>query len=600
MRVPVLALLLSWPLESDSRLWPSRETTCAFCLPQNVQRNQRYGRSALSSANKRAKDKGKQEEKDDSEDGFSTWVQGISSRWPLYPPSPKEEEALVGSTTQNRKDSPRSGFIPIPLANLINVEALLMLNGEETMESKTTELADLYATTTRGAGEDESSTTWTVNNATLQSFAKNETTPTTTNGTSITPLSILPYLEEIANWEQLVENIRKSVAGAANTSSTAATSIIGGTTDALLRQATSRIEYLVGEASTAISPLAVQDLFQRAGRALSTQQRQQAPVDFVKVATTLAREQGLDVREAAERARQTTEYTTNLVKLANGVLQNGYAPPNIGQSKKLVTNETTQEVSLFAEFPSAKMLQSPSTVQKAAELGSLCGAIYEETIPRTLGLGHSIVANGTTEDVNWMVTDCVANENEYQESDNDQSTAEPILVRTIIIRGYDASDDSVDREDLLNRICTATPEPLSNGVLVHGGLMEIARAIYDDIVQYIDLTPPDHRIVLTGHSVGGSISLLLLLLLVEDRGVDFVRDKVLRVYTFGSPPVTCIPRGFYDGEVEEHLRSIGGVREVNPERELYKCDVLKAFGLPCSTVYGFVQPWVSLVVLAML
>lgn len=202
MRVPVLALLVSWSLESEARQWLSRETTCAFCLPQNGQRNRRYRGSALGSANKHAKDKGKQDEKDDSEDDFSTWVQGLSSRWPLYPPKPNGKEALAGSKTQNQKDSARSGFIPIPLANLINVEALLMLSGEETMESNTTELADLYATTTRGAVEDASSTTWTVNNATLQSFATNETTPTTTNGTTITPLSILPYLEEIANWEQ--------------------------------------------------------------------------------------------------------------------------------------------------------------------------------------------------------------------------------------------------------------------------------------------------------------------------------------------------------------------------------------------------------------
>lgn len=75
--------------------------------------------------------------------------------------------------------------------------------------------------------------------------------------------------------------------------------------------------------------------------------------------------------------------------------------------------------------------------------------------------------------------------------------------------------------------------------------------------------------------------------------VDYVRDKIIRVFTFGSPPITTVPHGFYDGEVEEYLRSIGGLPESHPEMEPYKCDTLKAFGLPCSIVYGFVQPWVS-------
>ena len=78
--------------------------------------------------------------------------------------------------------------------------------------------------------------------------------------------------------------------------------------------------------------------------------------------------------------------------------------------------------------------------------------------------------------------------------------------------------------------------------------------------------------------------------------MDYVRDKILRVYTFGSPPVTTVPHDFYDDEVEEYLRSIGGLPESHPEMEPYKCDTLKAFGLSCSMVYGFVQPWVSVVI----
>ena len=456
----------------------------------------------------------------------------------------------------------RTGFtIPrtkLPLANLINVEALLMMNERDKIANSTV----LQLLATRGNNMNESSL----------SATSQQASPF---------LSILPYLEELANWEKLVRKLRQSMADVGYVGSTA----IGGTTDAIIKEATAQIEYLVS-ASSAISPSVVSDLFQRAGRALSSQDGS----DLNKTATRLAHEQGLNVSEAAERVRQTTEYTTSIVKLANDILQNGWTAGD--KVKKIVDDD---QKALFSDFKTAKaVLQSQykTIIAKAAELGTLCGAIYEETIPRTLGLGHSIVANGTSEDVTWMVTDCIANQDEYHESGDSE---QPALVRTIVIRGYDASDENVDREHLLNRICTATPEALSNGVLVHGGLLSLARSIYKDVKPFIDLTAPQHRLVLTGHSVGGSLAVLLLFLMVQDKdfGVQFVRDKVLRVYTFGAPPVTSMPHGFYDGEVEEYLRSINGLRESDPELEPYKCDTLKAFGLSCSMVYGFVQPWVS-------
>lgn len=81
---------------------------------------------------------------------------------------------------------------------------------------------------------------------------------------------------------------------------------------------------------------------------------------------------------------------------------------------------------------------------------------------------------------------------------------------------------------------------------------------------------------MTGHSVGGSISILLTLMLARDRGAEFVRDKVLRVFTFGSPPVLQL-----DPNVEVTGR----------EGESEGCKILDHFGLPASLVYGCVQPW---------
>jgi hypothetical protein len=543
-------LFLTLSCRSESRRFHSR--TFAFAPAQQWTRRKGTTESSLLLSLNLNGEKKPDKNKKDEEDDFPAWVQGLS-RWPLYPASSREEDVFLLSEERNRTGLAIPGA-KLPLANLINVEALLMSMNEKDMINDSEGL-ELFATR-----DDRNQS---AVNATVQQGGR---------------LSILPDLEELANWEKLANNLRRSMADAGY----AGSSSIGGTTDAIIKEATARIEYLVALSSKAISPTAVQDLFQRAGRALSSQDG----ADLVKVATRLAREQGLNVTEASERTRQTTEYTMSLVKLANGVLQNGFAPGD--KMKKTVDDD---QKALFSDFKTAKTvsaLQYRTTVAKAAELGSLSGAIYEETIPRTLGLGHSFVANGTSEDVTWMVTDCIANEDEYLESGNSR----PVLVRTITVRGYDASDENVDRELLLNRICTATPEKLKNGVSVHGGLLSLARSVYKDVKPFIDLTAPDHRLVLTGHSVGGSLSVLLLLLMVEDEGVQFVRDKVLRVYTFGSPPVASTPHDFFDGEVEVYLRSIDGLRESDPEMEQYKCDTLKAFGLSCSMVYGFVQPWV--------
>ena len=77
-------------------------------------------------------------------------------------------------------------------------------------------------------------------------------------------------------------------------------------------------------------------------------------------------------------------------------------------------------------------------------------------------------------------------------------------MRTITIRGFDASDEDVDREGLINRICAAKPDKVdvASGVLLHSGLRKIARAIYKDVKQYIDWTSPSDKIVLNGHSIG--------------------------------------------------------------------------------------------------
>ena len=68
---------------------------------------------------------------------------------------------------------------------------------------------------------------------------------------------------------------------------------------------------------------------------------------------------------------------------------------------------------------------------------------------------------------------------------------------------------------------------------------------------------------------------------------SFVREKVLRVFTFGSPPVVALKASRTVNKRNDSQSHTGCTSE---------CSVLIACGLPSSLVYGFVQPWVSVCV----
>jgi hypothetical protein len=499
----------------------------------------------------------------DDDTDFPIWVKGLR-QWPLYPAKSsllnevsEQEEELAREVLD---EPPVKRVTRIPLANLVNVEALLMASGDDVMEDQR-DLA-LFE---------------------INQYVSEK--PTSDSIAQTTPLSFISNLQEFGDWNNVVLNLRNSVA---NLTTETSSNALSAATESTFKEATARLEYLVSEVSTAISPQTVQSLILRAGKTLKLNEG--AANDLVAVAEKVALEQGLDVREAAERARETTKLTTNFVKMANDLLVSGYARKDTnGQT---VVADTSSRP-LFDDFESARLIAKcdyEASVVKASEMGILCGAIYEDTLQITGKLGHSIVANGTTENVAWMVTDSIGYNQNFTRIENSDDS--PFLVRTITIRGFDASDENVDREELLLDICTASPEAFGNGVLLHAGLLKLARKLYPDVVSYIDNAAPSHKVVITGHSVGGSLSVLLLLLLTQERGADFVNKKIARVYTFGSPPVATVgytpqldlENGSKDKMGKDSLQN-------NDTIHAYSGSALTRFGLPTSIVYGYVQPW---------
>jgi len=357
--------------------------------------------------------------------------------------------------------------------------------------------------------------------------------------------------------------------------------------------------------------------------------------DIVNAALKIAKESGVDinVQFAADRAREATEFAVGVTSTANMVLDVGYAYGSrsgaAGMSVRddnfnylaasaatqtagsvfspsgdgLVSEGKTAEAKahqppLFGDFVSAQRIEPheyENVVFQGAEMASLAGAIYEDAAARCNELGHSLVANGTTANVVWMVTDSVMDRERHEsvfchhddsvsDDDFEDASSGPAMVRTITIRGFDASDESVDREAVLNEICFATAEPMDDAtadrVVFHKGLLNIARQIYTDTKKYIDWASPRHKIVLNGHSVGGSLSVLMLLLIASERGADYARDRILRVYSHGSPPVATLANTTI-------AKSLANKKFHGAQR----CPILEAFDLPPSMIYGFMQPY---------
>jgi len=364
--------------------------------------------------------------------------------------------------------------------------------------------------------------------------------------------------------------------------------------ESTLKEAAEQIESLFNEASTSFSPEKMQELIRNGSQSLPLNQNAdvfKTILDVVMVAAeTMAKEQGIDLSEAAEQAQKTTKYTTEFLQAANDVLLAGYVDGGVNRGN--LTEVLNRELSLplAEEFEKSKPLltsyesaQSISdidyhqTVVIGARMSKLAGAIYQDTKTTIHKLGYAIVANGIVADTVWMITDSIGYEEDYNPTSQGTSEKKPILIRTATIRGFDASDDEVNKERLLNKICTA--DPISFGdkeqsIFVHNGLLKVAKELYAQILPFIDMAGPTHKIVFNGHSIGGSLSILLLLLLTDDRGSDFVIKKVLRVFTFGSPPIA-----FSSGFTE------------NMETDKKDCCILKSFGLPSKLVYGYIQPW---------
>ena len=447
----------------------------------------------------------KREDKTDaaknSNDSVEKSAAGEFSSWSNVLPKSRSDPTNIENSS-----NVRSSF---GLSKLINVEALLLASGKETFNDENDTNAKILLKEMMDQSETDDSTLNADQNSSL----------------------ILKNVEDELTLDALMQSVQKNFQEIVDSKTTFSPSFeFSMAAEMALREATSSIEEFMNEAASSVSPEKVQELIASASQTLAVNENadvfKMTMDKVVAMAESLARDQGVDVSEAAAQARATTKYTAEFVQVANGVLVSGYVRGDKGNAglAKEWNLPPSREIAkpLFHDFKSVEAIakdEFQSTVEKGAEMALLSGAIYQDTRKNTHDLGHAIVANGTTADVAWMVTDKI-DYNSYYDNSISDSDESPMLVRTITIRGFDASDESVDRENLLNQICDAAKVPLGNNldINVHKGLFGVAKEIYKDIIQYIDMAGPNHKIVLNGHSIGGSLAILILFLLTEERG----------------------------------------------------------------------------------
>ncbi|KAG6730261.1 hypothetical protein I3843_01G070200 [Carya illinoinensis] len=105
-------------------------------------------------------------------------------------------------------------------------------------------------------------------------------------------------------------------------------------------------------------------------------------------------------------------------------------------------------------------------------------------------------------------------------------------------------------------------------VLVHRGIYEAAKGIYEqfmpEIVEHLNKYGERAKLQFTGHSLGGSLSLLVTLMLLTRKVVN---SSTLRpVVTFGSPFVFCGGQNILDelGLDESHIHCVMMHRDIVP------------------------------------
>jgi hypothetical protein len=181
-------------------------------------------------------------------------------------------------------------------------------------------------------------------------------------------------------------------------------------------------------------------------------------------------------------------------------------------------------ISTFASSATSPLVSVASQLQNAAAAGQ-AGTVATLATVSAAVMSGKISPTGAAND-----RQCVSPTEWYVADDEEHH------LRYFVIQGSDNMDhwkvnltfDPVEFEDS------------SLGVKVHRGVYETAMILYDrflPLVQDHVASSPSAHIAFTGHSLGGSLATLLMMMYLK-RGV-LSAENLAPVYTFGAPAIFC-------------------------------------------------------------
>lgn len=186
----------------------------------------------------------------------------------------------------------------------------------------------------------------------------------------------------------------------------------------------------------------------------------------------------------------------------------------------------------LAEAAAATSAAAASSAAAVAPLASAATSLYTGSVSfLSSQLGYVRGPSGKTESVPAGLSANGGCPSEWFVCDDPKTH-----VRYFVIQGSDTVDHW--RVNL-----TFDPVPFEDpslGVKVHRGAYESAMHLYDKFLplihEHLD-SSPFAKVCLVGHSMGGSLATLLLLML-KNRGV-LTSSSIAPVYTFGAPAMLC-------------------------------------------------------------
>ena len=145
--------------------------------------------------------------------------------------------------------------------------------------------------------------------------------------------------------------------------------------------------------------------------------------------------------------------------------------------------------------------------------------------------GFVLRAEGVTSCTRWYVCDKVE-----REGGGGGVTTQ----RWVVVRGAAWNNEAVDRVKLSYQISRAWPQPLHPAVpvVIHTGVAEMADEFWPEVSPWIASVPASAKMCFAGHSLGGSMAMLLMAWSQLRLGVD--ADRFAPLHTFGSPPVMAV------------------------------------------------------------